>query len=163
MKFFSCFSMNLKSRQQQNNNFQNLWTAASLSRSKNRFRFSILESFSEWANESLKDLDNLKVGFENTFAKKDKLMAEMLEEFKQYDVNGDGFVTRDEINEVMEKNSDKWGLFDFGFFEQLDENDDGKLSIEGNFTESSRLAFVFVKNRYQIEFNALRFHRFFYH
>ena len=90
---------------------------------------------SEWASESLKDLDNLNMGLENTFVKKEKLMAEMMEEFKQYDVNGDGFVTRDEIHEVMEKNADKWGLFDFGFFEDLDENNDGKISLEGKIAK----------------------------
>ena len=75
------------------------------------------------------------MGLENTFVKKEKLMAEMMEEFKQYDVNGDGFVTRDEIHEVMEKNADKWGLFDFGFFEDLDENNDGKISLEGKIAK----------------------------
>lgn len=87
-------------------------------------------SFEEWAGESLKELDNLGEGFDDTFLKKNKLMQEMIAEFREYDINGDGYVTREEIQTVMEKNVDKWGLFDFGFFEDLDTNNDGKLNIE---------------------------------
>ena len=93
--------------------------------------FLIFSGFLEWAGESLKELDNLGEGFDDTFLKKNKLMQEMIAEFREYDINGDGYVTREEIQTVMEKNVDKWGLFDFGFFEDLDTNNDGKLNIEG--------------------------------
>ena len=64
-------------------------------------------------------------------------MEEMMKEFKEYDKNGDGFLTRDEIQEVMEKNVDNWGLFDYGYFDNLDKNADGKISFEGKSDNSA--------------------------
>ena len=69
------------------------------------------------------------------------MKVEMSDAFKKMDVDGDGFLTKDEIKEVMKKNSKTWGHVDDDAFDQVDINDDGKISIDGNFSFSKILQF----------------------
>ena len=71
------------------------------------------------------------------------MKVEMSDAFKKIDVDGDGFLTKDEIKEVMKKNSKTWGHVDDDAFDQVDINDDGKISIDGNFSFSKILQFCF--------------------
>ena len=71
------------------------------------------------------------------------MKVEMSDAFKKMDMDGDGFLTKDEIKEVMKKNSKTWGHVDDGAFDQVDINDDGKISIDGNFSFSKILQFCF--------------------
>ena len=74
------------------------------------------------------------------------MKVEMSDAFKKMDMNGDGFLTKDEIKEVMKKNSKTWGHVDDGAFDQVDINDDGKISIDGNFFffKDSTILFVHI-------------------
>ena len=58
---------------------------------------------------------------------------EMIEAFKKMDEDGNGFLSKEEIQKVLEENCEKWGYFDEDMFNKLDENDDGKISTQGNF------------------------------
>ena len=58
---------------------------------------------------------------------------EMIEAFKKMDEDGNGFLSKEEIQKVLEENCEKWGYFDDDMFAKLDENDDGKISTQGNF------------------------------
>ena len=74
------------------------------------------------------------------------MKVEMSDAFKKMDVDGDGFLTKDEIKEVMKKNSKTWGHVDDDAFDQVDINDDGKISIDGNFFffKDSTILFVHI-------------------
>ena len=62
-----------------------------------------------------------------------KMKEEMSDAFKKMDVDGNGFLSKDEIRKVMEENSKTWGHVDDETFDKVDLNDDGKIAIDGNF------------------------------
>ena len=51
--------------------------------------------------------------------------------------------SKEEIKKVMEENSKTWGHVDDEAFDQVDVNDDGKISIDGNFSFKKNLQFLF--------------------
>merc|ERR1712140_30566 len=59
-----------------------------------------------------------------------KMKEEMSDAFKKMDADGNGFLSKDEIKKVMEENSKTWGHVDDETFDQVDLNDDGKISID---------------------------------
>ena len=56
---------------------------------------------------------------------------EILEQFKDLDVNGDGFLTLEEMKTGFEKYGQNWGEADEERFKKMDENGDGKIGLEG--------------------------------
>ena len=72
-----------------------------------------------------------------------KMKEEMSDAFKKMDADGNGFLSKDEIKKVMEENSKTWGHVDDEAFDQVDVNDDGKISIDGNFSFKKNLQFLF--------------------
>ena len=60
------------------------------------------------------------------------LKEEMIKAFNAIDEDNNGFLSKDEIKKVLEENVEQWGVFDDEMFDKLDENDDGKISIDGN-------------------------------
>ena len=72
-----------------------------------------------------------------------KMKEEMSDAFKKMDADGNGFLSKDEIKKVMEENSKTWGHVDDETFDQVDLNDDGKISIDGNFSLKKNLQFLF--------------------
>ena len=72
-----------------------------------------------------------------------KMKEEMSDAFKKMDADGNGFLSKDEIKKVMEENSKTWGHVDDETFYQVDLNDDGKISIDGNFSLKKNLQFLF--------------------
>ena len=70
---------------------------------------------------------------------------ELLERFKELDVNGDGFITMEEMKKVFEQEGQKWDERDAEIFREVDQNADGKISIKGIIFLSSSLAiFTFI-------------------
>ena len=61
-----------------------------------------------------------------------QLKEDMIKAFNDIDEDKNGFLTKEEIKKVLEENVDQWGCFDEEMFNKLDENDDGKISVEGN-------------------------------
>merc|ERR1712062_408491 len=59
-----------------------------------------------------------------------KMKEEMSDAFKKMDADGNGFLSKDEIEKVMEENSKTWGHVDDETFDQVDLNDDGKIYID---------------------------------
>merc|ERR1712062_69527 len=59
-----------------------------------------------------------------------KMKEEMSDAFKKMDADGNGFLSKDEIKKVVEENSKTWGHVDDETFDQVDLNDDGKISID---------------------------------
>lgn len=57
--------------------------------------------------------------------------AELLEQFKELDLNGDGFLTMEEMKTAFEKKGQKWDERDEEIFKEVDKNGDGKIAIEG--------------------------------
>lgn len=57
--------------------------------------------------------------------------AELLEQFKELDLNGDGFLTMEEMKTAFEKQGQKWDERDEEIFKEVDKNGDGKIAIEG--------------------------------
>ena len=72
-----------------------------------------------------------------------KMKEEMSDAFKKMDADGNGFLSKDEIKKVMEENSKTWGHVDDETFDKVDLNDDGKISIDGNFSLKKNLQFLF--------------------
>ena len=72
-----------------------------------------------------------------------KMKEEMSDAFKKMDADGNGFLSKDEIKKVMEENSKTWRNVDEETFDQVDLNDDGKISIDGNFSLKKNLQFLF--------------------
>ena len=69
----------------------------------------------------------------------------LLERFKELDVNGDGFITMEEMKKVFEQEGQKWDERDAEIFREVDQNADGKISIKGIIFLSSSLAiFTFI-------------------
>ena len=62
------------------------------------------------------------------------MKEEMVEAFNKMDADGNGFLSKEEIQKVLEENCEKWGYFDDDMFNKLDENDDGKISTEGKLS-----------------------------
>merc|ERR1711953_1222594 len=58
------------------------------------------------------------------------MKEEMSDAFKKMDADGNGFLSKEEIKKVMEENSKTWGHVDDEAFDQVDVNDDGKISID---------------------------------
>ena len=74
---------------------------------------------------------------------------ELLERFKELDVNGDGFITMEEMKKVFEQEGQKWDERDAEIFREVDQNADGKISIKGIIFLSSSLAiftFIMIQN-----------------
>ena len=71
------------------------------------------------------------------------MKEEMSDAFKKMDADGNGFLSKEEIKKVMEENSKTWGHVDDETFDQVDLNDDGKISIDGNFSLKKNLQFLF--------------------
>mgnify|MGYP001164292980 FL=1 len=69
------------------------------------------------------------------------MKEEMSDAFKKMDADGNGFLSKEEIKKVMEENSKTWGHVDDEAFDQVDVNDDGKVSIEGNLSFQKFLNF----------------------
>ena len=70
---------------------------------------------------------------------------ELLERFKELDVNGDGFITMEEMKKVFEQEGQKWDERDAEIFREVDQNADGKISIKGIiFLNSSLAIFTFI-------------------
>ena len=55
-----------------------------------------------------------------------KMKEEMSDAFKKMDADGNRFLSKDKIK--------TWGHLDDEAFDQVDLNDDGKISIDGNFS-----------------------------
>merc|ERR1711976_52214 len=54
----------------------------------------------------------------------------LLARFEELDINGDGFLTMEEMKTVFEAEGEKWDTEDEEIFQQVDENGDGKISIK---------------------------------
>ena len=80
-----------------------------------------------------------------------EMKEEMSDAFKKMDANGDGFLSKDEIKKIMGEKSKTWGHVEDALFDQVDVNDDGKVSIEGNlfFTKILELLFFHVFLQFQ--------------
>ena len=63
----------------------------------------------------------------------DNVREEMTKAFKEMDADGNGFLSEEEIKKVFKDNAHKWGHVDGDLFSKVDENKDGKISIEGNY------------------------------
>ena len=70
-----------------------------------------------------------------------EMKEEMSDAFKKMDANGDGFLSKDEIKKIMGEKSKTWGHVEDALFDQVDVNDDGKVSIEGNLSFQKFLNF----------------------
>ena len=69
----------------------------------------------EWVDMSLADMDCLEMS--------------LREALFEYDTNGDGFLTKEEIKEVYKKTGRKWESVDDTMFQKMDEDGNGKVSI----------------------------------
>ena len=67
---------------------------------------------------------------------------EILEQFKDLDVNGDGFVTLEEMKSGFEKYGQSWGEADEERFKKMDENGDGKIGLGGLWNMNFRVLLV---------------------
>ena len=59
----------------------------------------------------------------------DCLEMSLREALCEYDTNGDGFVTKEELKLVYKKTGRKWEEVDDNMFLKYDEDGDGKISI----------------------------------
>eukprot|EP00093_Oithona_nana_P002605 02605.XXX_63495_62755_1 [CDS] Oithona nana genome sequencing. len=73
-------------------------------------------SFEEWVDMSLADMDCLEMSLRETLF--------------EYDTNGDGFLTKEEMKLVYKKTGRKWETVDDAMFQQMDEDGNGKISID---------------------------------
>ena len=53
--------------------------------------------------------------------------------FSDLDLNGDGFLSMNELKQGFEKYGQKWDEAEEERYKKMDENGDGKVSLEGNF------------------------------
>ena len=58
---------------------------------------------------------------------------ELLHDFKELDLNGDGFLTMEEMKTAFAKQGQKWDEKDEALFKEVDKNGDGRIAIEGKF------------------------------
>ena len=58
---------------------------------------------------------------------------ELLNDFKELDLNGDGFLTMDEMKTAFANLGQKWDEKDEQLFREVDKNGDGRIAIEGKF------------------------------
>ena len=72
--------------------------------------------------------------------------------FSDLDLNGDGFLSMNELKQGFEKYGQKWDEAEEERYKKMDENGDGKVSLEGNFFF---LSFFFLLN---FTLNFLRFY-----
>ena len=70
----------------------------------------------EWVDMSLADMDCLEMSLRETLF--------------EYDTNGDGFLTKEEMKLVYKKTGRKWETVDDTMFQQMDEDGNGKISID---------------------------------
>ena len=72
----------------------------------------------------------------------------LLVRFEELDINGDGFLTMEEMKAVFEAEGEKWDTEDKEIFQQVDENGDGKISIKGTLQKKSNIFFyiLFLQN-----------------
>ena len=93
--------------------------------------FDFLIFFSEYLLAFQKELEaEIRKEMAKFYA---NMKDEMIEAFKKMDEDGNGFLSKEEIQKVLEENCEKWGYFDEDMFNKLDENDDGKISTDGIF------------------------------
>ena len=67
----------------------------------------------------------------------------LLVRFEELDINGDGFLTMEEMKAVFEAEGEKWDTEDEEIFQQVDENGDGKITIKGTYLQKKR-CFLFI-------------------
>ena len=65
----------------------------------------------------------------------------LLVRFEELDINGDGFLTMEEMKAVFEAEGEKWDSEDEDIFQQVDENGDGKISIKGTLQKNGYLLY----------------------
>ena len=53
--------------------------------------------------------------------------------FSDLDLNGDGFLSMNELKQGFEKYGQKWDEAEEERYKKMDENGDGKVSLAGNF------------------------------
>ena len=71
----------------------------------------------------------------------------LLARFEELDINGDGFLTMEEMKAVFEAEGEKWDTEDEEIFQQVDENGDGKITIKGMYITKKVLSFtLFFQN-----------------
>ena len=72
----------------------------------------------------------------------------LLARFEELDMNGDGFLTMEEMKAVFEAEGEKWDTVDEEIFQQVDENGDGKISIKGTLQKKVIFSFTlfFLQN-----------------
>ena len=58
---------------------------------------------------------------------------ELMTAFSDLDLNGDGFLSMNELKQGFEKYGQKWDEAEEERYKKMDENGDGKVSLEGNF------------------------------
>ena len=56
---------------------------------------------------------------------------DIMKQFEDLDINGDGFLTRDELKQGFEKYGQKWDEAEEERYMKMDQNGDGKVSLEG--------------------------------
>ena len=67
----------------------------------------------------------------------------LLVRFEELDINGDGFLTMEEMKAVFEAEGEKWDTEDEEIFQQVDENSDGKITIRGKLQKSNVFFYFF--------------------
>ena len=67
----------------------------------------------------------------------------LLARFEELDINGDGFLTMEEMKAVFEAEGEKWDTEDEEIFQQVDENSDGKITIRGKLQKSNVFFYFF--------------------
>ena len=89
---------------------------------------------------------------------------ELMTAFKDLDLNGDGFLSMEELKQGFEKYGQKWDESEEERYKKMDENGDGKVSLEGIFshfffTFAFIFSFIFLLQDFFLAF--LRFPLFF--
>ena len=111
--------------------FQDYFSVDLFSHFQGVFFLDFLIFFSEYLLAFQKELEaEIRKEMAKFYA---NMKDEMIEAFKKMDEDGNGFLSKEEIQKVLEENCEKWGYFDEDMFNKLDENDDGKISTDGIF------------------------------
>ena len=70
---------------------------------------------------------------------------ELMTAFKDLDLNGDGFLSMEELKQGFEKYGQKWDECEEERYKKMDENGDGKVSLEGIFFYFRFFSLAFLK------------------
>ena len=70
---------------------------------------------------------------------------ELMTAFKDLDLNGDGFLSMEELKQGFEKYGQKWDESEEERYKKMDENGDGKVSLEGIFFYFRFFSLAFLK------------------